>query len=140
MGFFDRWEHFEAEEVLSPGGLELLYIKGCFPLQFRALDKLSELRERIGKPILINHNGHTHRGFRTPKENYEVQKGAGNNPWAHSFHMSGCAFDVTVSGMTPEQVGEAAKAQGWLGIGLYNTWTHIDLRDGKLTLWDNRTK
>lgn len=136
MGFFDRWKYFEAEELLSPGGLSLLYMKGVFPLQFRALDKLSELRDVIKKPILVNHAGINLRGFRTPEENYNVQKGIGSDPWRFSFHVAGCAFDITVKDLTPKQVADAATSQGWTGIGIYKTWTHIDLREGRSAFWE----
>lgn len=87
--------------------------------------KLQALRDKLGRPIIINS------GYRTPEYNKKV----GGSP--NSQHMLGKAADIRVPGMTPEQVAKAAEAVGFNGIGLYNTFTHVDVR-GWRARWDER--
>lgn len=65
--------------------------------------------------------------YRTPAKNKSVG-GA-----TYSQHMYGIAADIVVKGVTPKQV--AAYAETLLpnkgGIGIYPTFTHIDVRKTK---------
>lgn len=117
-----RWPDFKPEEVLSPDGLKLVHNQGVFPLQYFALDKLQAFREHLGKPFQINDNVNKRRGWRSVKENYDL------NRYQFSFHVAGCAFDVSVDGLTPEEVKEAALDFGYTGVGVYKTFTHLDTR------------
>ena len=51
----------------------------------------------------------------------------------YSQHLYGTAADITVKGITPKAV--AAYAETLMsktgGIGIYNTFTHIDIRNAK---------
>ena len=51
----------------------------------------------------------------------------------HSQHLRGRAADIQVEGHSPIAVKEYAEyiMPDWGGIGLYNTFTHIDTRSGK---------
>jgi uncharacterized protein YcbK (DUF882 family) len=94
------------------------------------VDALQRLRDRLGRPINILS------GYRCPKHNAATK---GSVP--DSQHVLGRAADVTVMGMNPEEVAEAAKdipefQEG--GIGVYDTFTHLDVRVTGLARWDNR--
>lgn len=134
--FSIRWPNFSPEEVLSPDGLKLVHNQGVFPLQFSALDKLQAFREHLGKRFTINSDNHKRRGWRSIKENFEL------NRYQFSFHTAGCAFDVTVEDMTPEEVKESALGFGFSGVGVYDTFTHLDLRSliDKPITWESKKK
>jgi len=83
------------------------------------VQKLQQLRDRIGKPIAITS------GYRCPAHNRAVG-GA-----AQSQHMYGAAADITVKGMAPATVADHAEAIGFGGIGRYSTFTHVDVRAGR---------
>jgi len=85
----------------------------------KAISKLQELRDAIGKPIYVTS------GYRCPPHNEEV--GGVSN----SRHKVGDAFDIVVSGMTPRQVAEEAERIGFDGVGTYSSFTHVDTRGYK---------
>lgn len=119
--------HFHASELLSPDGLELL-ARGLCPLSPELLLALQKLREAVDRPVLVNHAGLKFRGYRSQRENEKV-KGSAKN----SYHCRGEAVDVTIPGMTPEQVAEVARQCGFRGIGIYKTFTHCDVRQKAVT-------
>lgn len=129
-----RWPNFRPEEVLSMDGLTFLEY-GYLPIQMSLLDKLEKLREVIGKPIIVNSGVNTHRGYRSISENSKLEGAA-----THSWHCKGCAADVSIAGMTPFEVGEVATKLGFTGVGIYDTFTHIDIRLGEYVTWDFRGK
>lgn len=88
---------------------------GNIKLNSDLVTKLQKLRDLVGRPITINS------GYRCPTHN----KNVGGSPG--SKHMQGTAADIQVSGMSPKQVANAAEKVGFLGIGLYSTFTHVDL-------------
>jgi uncharacterized protein YcbK (DUF882 family) len=82
----------------------------------------------VGEPLLINHAGLKYRGYRSPKENYEIVKGE-----KFSFHMQGLAADISLKVMSPEitkALFDKAVQFGWHGIGCYpsKSFIHVDLR------------
>jgi len=79
------------------------------------VEKLQRLRDGIGKPVVITS------GYRTAAYN----KRCGGISTSH--HLTGKAADIKVSGMTPLQVALAADKIGFLGIGVYPTFTHVDV-------------
>lgn len=81
------------------------------------IEKLEEKRVKWGKPIKINS------GFRCEKHN----KAEGGSP--KSQHLYGNATDITVKGMTPQEV--ANDCEDFNGLGRYATFTHVDSRMGK---------
>lgn len=89
------------------------------------LDKLQALRTRINKPIYINS------AYRTPDYNKKV----GGSPT--SQHLLGKACDIKVYGMNEEELLKHAKAVGFTGLGLYNKFIHVDVRE-KSAYWDYR--
>jgi len=80
------------------------------------LDKLQRLRELADKPVIITS------GYRNPAYNLKV----GGSPT--SRHLRGEAADIQVAGMSPDQVAELAEQVGFKGIGVYDTFTHVDVR------------
>lgn len=119
-----RWKYFEPKEVLSPEGIKVLAHQGLLLVQPALLDKLTELREKIEKPILINFGSHVLRGYRCPSENNKVE----GKPF--SLHLQGLAADVTVKDLSLYDLGQAALAVGFSGIGTYpeKNFLHLDLR------------
>ena len=82
---------------------------------------LQKIREHFKAAVTINS------GYRTPNYNNKVD-GA-----AYSQHQYGVAADIKVKGVSPKTV--AAYAETLLpnsgGIGIYDTFTHIDVREIK---------
>ena len=85
------------------------------------VDVLQKIRTHFGKPVTITS------AYRTPPHNKSVG-GA-----AYSQHLYGKAADIKVVGVTPKKV--AAYAETLMpnkgGIGIYATFTHIDVRAEK---------
>ncbi len=81
-------------------------------------EMLEKLREACGgKPITLNC------GYRCPRHNAEVG-GA-----SQGLHLTGRAADITVAGLTPQRVQEiAAQIREIGGLGIYATFTHVDIR------------
>jgi uncharacterized protein YcbK (DUF882 family) len=78
-------------------------------------------------------------GYRCNRHNAETPGAA-----ADSQHCLGTAADVLVpDGMTAEQLARMAAiipafAAG--GIGMYDTWVHLDIRRDGPARWDKRTR
>ena len=91
-------------------------------------ENLQVLRDEIGKPVRIIS------GYRSPKYNSRIG-GA-----KRSQHMTAKAADIKVNGMTPAEIKEVIVrliSEGKMhvgGIGLYNTFTHYDVR-GRNARW-----
>ena len=92
-------------------------------LDFRLLDMLEILRRRVGdKPVIITS------GYRCEEYNNKV----GGVPG--SYHLLGMAADIKVPGMAPGDLLKHASEAGFLGLGLYHTFCHLDIRY-KYTSW-----
>ena len=78
--------------------------------------------------------------YRCANYNDNVVKGA-----KHSQHKLGKAADIVIDGMTPNEVHELVCEMVELGqinfggIGKYNTFTHLDIRDYSAR-WDYTKK
>lgn len=103
------------------------------PVDKRLLDALEHLRA-----LAIEHEDNLHlfihinSGFRCNKHNAE----AGGAP--HSFHTLGMAADVVIPGLSPLRVAALAKFVPLFksgGIGVYDTFTHLDIRPNGPTEW-----
>lgn len=92
---------------------------------------LQVLRDFIGQPITVNS------GYRSPAHNKSV--GGAKS----SQHLLGKAADIVVKGHKPdvvteiimELIKEGRMSQG--GIGVYNTFTHYDIR-GTAARWSKK--
>lgn len=93
------------------------------------LNKLQKFRDRLGVPLTINS------AYRTPEYNKKI----GGSP--NSQHMLGAAVDVSIRNinMKIESIAKIAEEIGFTGIGLYDTFIHLDVRPNK-TKFDYRTK
>ena len=80
---------------------------------------LQKIREHFGKSVRINS------AYRTPS--YNAQVGGASE----SQHMLGTAADIVIEGVSPEQVAQFADRHGMGGVGIYKTFTHVDVRAGK---------
>ena len=114
-----RWPHFKPSEIASPDDDSLL-------VDEEALDRLEEVRGRLGKPMHINS------AYRSQAHNKDV----GGEP--DSQHRKGKAFDVRLQGVTRTELLKAAKAAGFTGFGQYDSFMHIDT--GPARTWDKRTR
>lgn len=80
---------------------------------------LQRIRNHFDKPVVINS------GYRCSKHNKAVG-GA-----TLSKHRFGMAADIVVKGVKPQEVAQYCESIGIMGIGLYDTFTHIDTRRNK---------
>ncbi len=96
-------------------------------------ENLQVLRDFLGCSIHINS------GYRSPAYNKKIG-GA-----TFSQHVQGKAADIRTDKYTPEQVLAAVEkliVEGKVkfgGVGIYNSWLHVDTRETKAR-WDLRTK
>jgi len=92
------------------------------------VEKLQELRGRLGRPILINS------AFRCEERNAEV--GGADE----SQHLTGRAVDISLHNqdISHGELKSLARGIGFKGIGLYDSFVHLDTREGSGALWDNR--
>lgn len=89
---------------------------------------LQKLRDHFGRPVVINS------AYRTAAYNKRVGGAPG------SQHIKGRAADIVIAGVTPLEVAQYAeflqpKAGG---IGVYQTFTHVDTRASR-SRWDSRS-
>lgn len=80
---------------------------------------LQQIRNHFKKPIIITS------GYRCAAHNKEV--GGATN----SYHSKGQAADIVVYGVSPQEVAKYAESIGVKGIGLYDSFVHIDTRTSK---------
>lgn len=107
--------NFKVKEFKCNDGSDVVFVAP------ELVQILQSIRNHFGKAITINS------GYRTPTYNKKV--GGSSN----SQHCLGTACDIVVKGVTPKQVATYAetllKNRG--GIGIYPTFTHIDVRESK---------
>jgi uncharacterized protein YcbK (DUF882 family) len=80
---------------------------------------LQRIRNHFGKAVVINS------GYRCSKHNKAVGGASA------SRHLKGSAADIVVKGVKPLEVAKYCEAIGIKGIGLYDTFCHIDTRTTK---------
>ena len=82
---------------------------------------LQKIRTHFGKAVIITS------AYRTPTKN----KSCGGT--TYSQHLYGKAADIKVNGVTSQKVATYAESilEGKGGIGIYDTFTHIDVRNVK---------
>lgn len=81
---------------------------------------LQKIRDHFGKPLVIGS------GYRCTTYNSKVLNAAKN-----SNHTKGMAADISIEGVTPAEIAKYAESLGIKGIGLYDTFVHIDTRKTK---------
>lgn len=118
--------HFKRSELVCPCCGELIEDD----LFRRHMDNLEKMRVLADFPIVVTS------GHRCPKHNIEVH-GA-----LDSMHLR-FATDVRPESRDPHDLKimyRIALMQKWIGIGIYDTWIHLDMRSGNLARWNNATK
>lgn len=130
-----RWDNFSPKEVLSPMGLQIYASQEILMVRPEAMDMLQAFREDLGIPLYVNHAGLTLRGYRHYDEHRVLHNGA-----KFSQHVQGCAFDVSSIDVEPLALYQQALDFGWTGVGLYETFVHMDIRFGPPVCWDNRLR
>lgn len=112
----------------------LSYCGGISIYHHSLVAKLQSLRDKIGRPVIVTS------GYRCPAYNRRPMNKGGVGGSPQSLHMFGKAADIYVEGWDPVEVASLAEEIGFTGIGLYNTFVHVDVRDGVPARWDFRTE
>lgn len=110
-GNYQITEHFKLKEFACSNSEAVIISENlCYILE--------AIRTHFGKPVVVTS------GYRTPEHNAKVG-GA-----AKSRHMLGIAADIQISGIKPDEVAAYARVlmPNYGGIGIYSTFTHIDVR------------
>lgn len=109
--------HFRVSEFACKDGEDTVFI------DLELVKILENIRTHFNKPVYVNS------GYRTPSHNKTVG-GA-----QYSYHKRGQAADIHINGVKPSTV--AAYARQIMpytgGIGIYDTFVHIDTRAVKTT-------
>lgn len=112
--------HFKVREFACNDGSDPVFVAPAL------VDILEKIRTHFGQPVTITS------GYRTVSYNKQV-----DNSSSTSQHCNGLAADIKVNGYSPTTV--AAYAATLLpnsgGIGIYSTFTHIDVR-AKRSRWN----
>lgn len=94
---------------------------GTSTVDAELLTVITDVREFFGSALVINS------GHRCARHNANVGGAKA------SVHLTGKAADIRVKGVAPSSVAAylEQKYPNQYGIGRYNSFTHIDVRDGK---------
>ena len=115
---WDNIKHFERREFKCKCGK-----CGGFPVEpsWDLIAILEKIRDHFGSPVRVNS------GVRCASHNTAV--GGAKS----SQHLYGTASDIRVDGVAPTEVASYAETllQNTGGIGIYSTFTHIDVRSVK---------
>lgn len=113
---YDKGEGMQLSENFSLSEFECNCSQcSTVELDMNLIRLLEALRERLQAPIKVTS------GYRCPAHNKAV--GGVSN----SQHVKGTAADIQVSGYLPVEVAAAAEDL-FGGIGTYNNFTHLDVR------------
>ena len=107
--------NFRVKEFACTDGSDPVFIDS------ELVTVLQNIRTHFGASVTITS------AYRTPGRN----KAVGGQ--TYSQHLYGKAADIKVKGVAPKQVAAYAEKllQNKGGIGIYNTFTHIDVRSTK---------
>lgn len=107
--------NFRVKEFACSDGSDPIFIAP------ELVNVLQQIRTHFGKAVTITS------AYRTPTRNNAV------GGTTYSQHQYGTAADIKVKGVTPKKVAQYAEKllpnRG--GIGIYSTFTHIDVRQTK---------
>lgn len=112
--------NFRVREFRCKDGTDKILIDTNF-----VKEKLQSIRDYFGEAVIINS------GYRTAEWNRK-QGGA-----SKSYHLTGQAFDIAISGRTPQEIAKYAQTLGINGIIQYNSFVHVDSRSKKYWARDN---
>lgn len=105
--------NFQIKEFACNDGSDVILVND------ELVEKLQIMRSYFGVPITINS------GYRTP--DYNAKVGGVND----SQHTLGKAADIVVRGINPKTVANFAKRIGFMGVGTYKDFVHVDVRENK---------
>ena len=107
--------HFRVEEFACMDGSDAVLVAP------RLVMVLETIRSHFCAPVVILS------AYRTPQYNTKV------GGVAHSQHCYGTAADITMAGQDPAGVAAYVRSimPDWGGVGIYSTFTHIDVREAK---------
>jgi len=88
------------------------------------VEKLQNLRDRLGSKVIINS------GFRCHEHNRNV------GGVLSSQHLNGCAADIWCKNL--KKALKIAESLGFRGIGVYKDFLHLDNREGVVARWQNK--
>jgi hypothetical protein len=112
--------NFKVSEFACKDGSDTILISSD------TVEKIQNVRDYFGKPVTINS------AYRTATHNASVGGATG------SQHVKGTACDIVVEGVPSNAVASYLEAKyPKSGIGLYNSFTHIDSR-GYKSYWINK--
>ena len=106
--------NFKVKEFACKDGSDPIFIDS------ELVEILQKIRNHFKKPVTITS------AYRTPPHNSR------EGGTTYSQHLYGKAADIKIAGVTPKKVADYAETlldNG--GIGIYNTFTHIDVRSVK---------
>ena len=110
--------HFKVKEFRCKDGSDTVII------DLKLINYLELIRDNFNKPVHVNS------GYRT--ETYNRKIGGATK----SQHLLGKAADISISGIDPIEICRFAEELGMNGIGLYNNFAHVDVRDNK-SFWES---
>lgn len=117
-----QWEkispHFKPHEILSSSCLPWPHL-----VDVPSLIMLNKLRERIGKPCHVNHQGLNLRGVVSSQDVVGMRKGA-----SFTMHVTGKAFDVSCYEISIDELEKIAIDVGFTFTMKYRSWVHMDTR------------
>ena len=88
------------------------------------LEKLDELRHKCGFPFIITS------GYRDPTHSIEARKAKAGT------HARGIASDIRINnGNEAYDIIKNAQSMGFNGIGVANSFIHVDIRQGMPVIW-----
>lgn len=104
-------KNFKIKEFRCKDGSDKILVDVDFVVNY-----LQKIRDHFGVPVVVNS------AYRT--ETYNRKVGGAKS----SYHMQGRAFDIVVSGNTPQIVARYAQSLGIKGVIQYDSFVHIDSR------------
>lgn len=108
--------NFKVSEFACKDGSDVVLINPYL------IELLEKIRSHFGKDIRINS------GYRTPSYNAGLAKKS-KKVATNSYHMRGCAADITISGVKPKEIYDFVDSFHQGGLGLYPSFVHVDVRD-----------
>ena len=93
-------------------------------MQSAFMDKLQELRNRYGKPMVITS------GYRSPKHSIEARK------IKPGTHAQGIAADIVIKPQDRYRFVKLAFELGFAGIGVDANFVHLDARKNNFAIWN----
>ena len=115
--------HFKAKEFFCK----------CGKCTNQLVSEMLASRLEVLREVCAGKSIHLNCGYRCEEHNKTL--GSENT----SQHCKGTAADIRIDGMTVEEVRNRAEFVGFKGIGIYDTFVHVDVREIHAR-WDERTK